>query len=114
MGGGIGIACEAGLICGSIAAEAVKKKDFSEKFLSKYNSEWYARRGNELKKKLRIRHLLENLSNEDFDYLAASITIEDAMKIAAADLDKKTRLVLIGKKLLKRPGLAKIMVKYLG
>lgn len=112
-GGGIGIAIEAGMLAAQVAAEAVKKKDFSEKFLSKYNSLWYNARGNELKKKVRIRHLLENLSNEDFNYIAESLTIEDVMKIASNDLDKKARLVILGKKMLQRPGLAKIMLKYI-
>jgi len=112
-GGGIGIAIEAGQIAAQVAAEAVKKKDFSEKFLSKYNKLWYDVRGNELKKKVRIRHLLENLSNEDFNYIAESLSIEDVMKIASADLDKKSRFAILGKKMLKRPGLAKIMLKYI-
>jgi flavin-dependent dehydrogenase len=113
-GGGIGIAMEAGLLCAGIAAEAVKKKDFSEKFLSKYNAIWYETRGNELKKKLRVRHLLEQLSNADFDYLAESISIDDVMLIASADIGKKAKLALLGKKFLKRPGLAKIMLKFMG
>ncbi|MBS3057385.1 MAG: NAD(P)/FAD-dependent oxidoreductase [Candidatus Diapherotrites archaeon] len=112
-GGGIGIAMEAGMIAAQVASEAVKKKDFSEKFLSKYNKMWYEKRGNELKKKVRIRHLLENLSNEDFDYLAESLSIDDVLKIASADLDKKARLAILGKKMLQRPGLAKIMLKYI-
>ena len=112
-GGGIGIAMEAGMIAAQVASEAVKKKDFSEKFLSKYNKLWYDVRGNELKKKVRIRHLLENLSNEDFNYIAESLSIEDVMKIASADLDKKSRFAILGKKMLKRPGLAKIMLKYI-
>ncbi|MDD5163734.1 MAG: NAD(P)/FAD-dependent oxidoreductase [Candidatus ainarchaeum sp.] len=113
-GGGIGIAMEAGMLCAEVAAEAVKKKDFSEKFLSKYNSLWYETRGNELKKKLKVRHLLEQLSNEDFDYLAESVTIDDVLKIASADMNKKGKLILLGKKLVKRPGLAKIMLKFMG
>ncbi|MDD5147838.1 MAG: NAD(P)/FAD-dependent oxidoreductase [Candidatus ainarchaeum sp.] len=112
-GGGIGIAMEAGILAANVAAEAVHKKDFSEKFLSRYNKLWYETRGNELKKKLRVRHLLEQLSNDDFNYLADSLTIEEVMKIASADLDKPTKLIILGKKLVKRPGLAKIMLKYL-
>ncbi len=112
-GGGIGIAMEAGMLCAGIAAEAAKKNDFSEKFLSKYNDLWYETRGNELKKKLKVRHLLEQLNNEDFDYLAESITIDDVIKIASAEMDKKGKLILIGKKLVKRPGLAKIMLKFM-
>ena len=112
-GGGIGIAMEAAMIAANTAAEAVKKKDFSEAYLSKYNSLWYKTRGNDLKGKVRVRNLLEKLSDEDFNYLADSLTIDEVMKIAKNDMDKKGKLIVLGKKMLKRPGLAKIMIKYL-
>jgi len=112
-GGGIGIAMEGALLAANLAIEAVKKKDFSEAFLSKYNKIWYDARGNELKKKVRIRDLLSKLSDEDFDYISESLTIDEVMKIAHDDFDKKSKILLFGKKMLKRPGLAKIMLKYL-
>lgn len=112
-GGGIGIAMESAMLAANVAFEALNKKDFSEAFLSKYNALWYKTRGNELKKKLRVRHLLENLSDEDFEYIVSSLTIDDVLKIASADLDKKRKLILFGKKLVQRPGLLKIMIKYL-
>ncbi|MBN1940734.1 MAG: NAD(P)/FAD-dependent oxidoreductase [Candidatus Diapherotrites archaeon] len=112
-GGGIGIAMEAGYIAANVIAEAVKKGDYSEKFLSQYNKKWYLERGDSLKKRLRVRLLLEKLSDEDFEYLVKSVTVEDVLKISSADMDKKTKLVLFGKKLVQRPGLAKLMLKYL-
>ncbi len=112
-GGGIGISMEAGSIAAEVAAEALKREDFSEAFLGKYTKEWYALRGNQLKKRLKGRHLLERLSDADFEYLANSITADDVLKIASGDLDKKAKFILFAKKLVKRPGLVKIMMKYL-
>ncbi|MFH1256392.1 MAG: NAD(P)/FAD-dependent oxidoreductase [Candidatus Diapherotrites archaeon] len=112
-GGGIGIAMEAGAIAAEVAAEAFKAKDLSQKFLSKYNKLWYERRGNNLMKRLRGRHLLERLSDDDFSYLAESLDMDEIMKIAHGTVDPATKLIMVTKKLVKRPGLAAIMAKYI-
>lgn len=111
-GGGIGIAMEGGAIAAETAIKAFKAKDYSQKFLSQYNNEWYSRRGNQLKKRLKARHFLEKLTDKDFDYLAESITMEEALKIAGGELGKKDKLFFMGKKMLTRPGLMGILKKY--
>jgi len=111
-GGGIGIAMEAGNIAAEIAEKAVKSKRFDNEFLKQFTKEWYERRGNHLKKRLKARHFLEKLTDQDFNYLAESITVEEALKIAGGELNAKDKFFFLGKKLLQRPGLAAIMKKY--
>lgn len=112
-GGGIGIAMEAGMISAKVVADAIKSKDYSEAKLFPYNKIWFDTRGNELKKKLKARQLLEKLSNDDFNYLAKSLTIDECLKIASGDLSKTDKVILFTKKLITRPKLLSIMKKYL-
>ena len=110
-GGGIGLAIEGALLASEVAIEAHGKKDYSHKFLQKYNPLWYEKRGNQLKSILKRRHMLESLKDSDFEVLVDSISGDDVLKIAEGDLLESAKIV--GKKLVKHPGLAKIMLKYL-
>ena len=110
-GGGIGIAMEAATIASKVALEALKKKDFSQNFLSKYSKIWYETRGNKLKKILKQRHMFEALDDDNFETLAESITGQDLMLIAEGDLAASAKMVIT--KLVKHPKLAGIMLKYL-
>lgn len=112
-GGGIGIAMEGAEIAAKTAIEATKKHDFSADFLKKYDAEWYKTRGNQLKKRLKARILLEKLSDADFDYLAESLDFNDVLEIGYGNLDTKAKLAFLAKKLIKRPGLIAILGKYL-
>ena len=112
-GGGIGIAFEGGKIAAEVALKALKANNFSDEFLSQYTKQWYDTRGKELMKRLKGRHLLEQLTDPDFDYLAASITVEEALKLGGGELTKKDKALLFTKKLITRPGLIKIMMKYM-
>ncbi len=112
-GGGIGIAMEGAEIAVKTAIEATKKRDFSETFLKKYNVEWYKTRGNQLKKRVRARILLEKLSDDDFNYIAESLDWDDVLMIGYGNLDTTTKLAFLAKKLIKRPGLIAILGKYL-
>lgn len=109
-GGGIGIAMEAADIVTEVAAEAIKKKDFSEKQLSKYNSLWYEKRGNSLKKRLKAKHLAEDLADKDLETLVDTMTGEDILKIAEGELAAKAK---IATKLVTKPALMKKMLKHL-
>lgn len=110
-GGGIGIAMEAAQLASQVALEALKAKDFSHDFLAKYNGLWYETRGNKLKRILKQRHMLEELTDDNFEVLVNSITGDDVMLIAEGDLASSAKMVI--KKLVKHPKLAKIMLKYL-
>jgi len=104
---------EGGMIAAETAIKAHKAKDYSHEFLQQYNSEWYSRRGNQLKKRLKARHFLEKLTDDDFNYIAGSLTVEECLKVAGGEFDKKSKFMLLGKKMLTRPKLALILKKYM-
>jgi digeranylgeranylglycerophospholipid reductase len=112
-GGGIGIAMEGGRLSAQVALRAIKANNFTDDFLSTYTKEWFDLRGNELKRRLKSRHLLEQLSDDDFNYLAESISMDEALAIGNGTMSKAGMAILFTKKLVKRPGLVKIMMKYL-
>jgi digeranylgeranylglycerophospholipid reductase len=112
-GGGIGIAMEGGRLSAEVALRAIKENKFTDDFLSTYTGEWFKLRGNELKRRLKSRHLLEQLTDDDFNYLAESISMDEALKIGNGTMSKPELAVLFTKKLVQRPGLVKIMMKYL-
>ena len=112
-GGGIGIALEGGRLAAKHAIKATREGKYSGEDLKAYTKDWYDTRGNELMKRLKGRHLLEQLNDDDFNYLAGSITMEEALKIGNGALTKKDKLLLFSKKLVTRPGLVKIFMKYM-
>jgi digeranylgeranylglycerophospholipid reductase len=110
-GGGIGIAMEAADIASAMALKALKAKDFSHAFLRQYTAQWYGKRGNSLRKSLKRRHMLEMLTDDNFETLAMSITGDDVMKIFEGDIISTAKMV--AKKLVRHPNLVKVMLKYL-
>lgn len=110
-GGGIGLAMEGAELASTIAIKAFKENNFSHDFLKQYNGLWYEQRGNKLKGVLKKRMMFENLKDEDFETLAISITGDDVMKLSSGDLIEASGVIT--KKLIKHPGLVKIMLKYL-
>ncbi|MDD3159343.1 MAG: NAD(P)/FAD-dependent oxidoreductase [Candidatus ainarchaeum sp.] len=112
-GGGIGIAMEGGRIAAKHAIKAIKEKKYSKTDLEGYTKEWYETRGNELKKRLTARHLLEELKDDDFNYLAESISMDEALKIGNNSLSGLEKTILFTKKLITRPGLITLLMKYM-
>jgi digeranylgeranylglycerophospholipid reductase len=109
-GGGIGIAMEAGRMAAQRAAEALKAHDYSAKFLDEYTKKWYETRGNDLKKVLKARNMLEVLNDSDFEVLVDSITADDVMKIAKGDISKERLALGV---IVKNPKAAAVFMKYL-
>ncbi|MDI6654279.1 MAG: NAD(P)/FAD-dependent oxidoreductase [Candidatus Hydrothermarchaeota archaeon] len=102
-GGGIHEASVAGMIAGRVAAEAVKKGDFSEKVLAQYEKEWREKRGKVLHKIVKLRQTIEKLSDEDLNMLAENLTGEDLVEFA-----KGRRFVKLAKILMRSPHLMRI------
>jgi digeranylgeranylglycerophospholipid reductase len=111
-GGGIGIAIEGGTLAGEHAVKAIKSGKMSAEDLEGYTKAWYDKRGKELMRRIKGRHLLEKLSNEDFNYLSESITMDEALKIGNGTLTKTDKAILFTKKLVTRPKLIKLMIQY--
>lgn len=103
-GGGIGLAAEAGIIAGSVAAEAAKAGDASERFLSKYDKEWRAKAEKKLLSRLKLRKVLEKLNDDDWNAIFEHLDSNDV------DLLLRGHFAGVAKKVItKRPQLLKVV-----
>jgi digeranylgeranylglycerophospholipid reductase len=66
-GGGVIVGLSCSKIAGEVAYEAIKNKDFSETFLSRYQSGWKESIGFDLAVMRQIRKLLNSLSDDKVD-----------------------------------------------
>ena len=102
-GGGIYEAQFAGRIAAEIIDEALQKGDLSEKYLDKYNVEWWNQRGKHLRKVEKLREVIEKLSDGDFNYLVDNLAGEDLV-----NLTRGQGLKILAKILIKKPHLIKL------
>jgi digeranylgeranylglycerophospholipid reductase len=107
-GGGMGEAWVGGMMAGKVASEAIKAGDFSRKFLSRYNKEWWEKRGNKLKKLVKLREVIESLSDDDLNWLVDYLSGENLIEFA-----RSLNLKKLGEILMKRPKLALLARKLL-
>lgn len=107
-GGGISEAFVGGRIAGEVAASAIKSNDTSEKVLKEYERLWWGERGNKLKKILKLREVIESMTDEDLNWLAEYLQGEDLV-----DLAKGSGLKRLAKILMKKPRLLKFARKLL-
>jgi len=66
-GGGIIFGLLCARIAGEVAYEAIENRDFSEKFLSRYQFQWRKLIGFDLAMMLRLRKMLNRLSDDEMD-----------------------------------------------
>ncbi|MFA5076936.1 MAG: NAD(P)/FAD-dependent oxidoreductase [Candidatus Micrarchaeia archaeon] len=76
-GGGIALALEAGVMAAKVANEAIEKGDFSKQKLYEYEKMWRADPGKKVEKRLLLRKVLENMSDDDFKHIFNTITYPD-------------------------------------
>jgi digeranylgeranylglycerophospholipid reductase len=72
-GGGIYNAMRCGTIAAEVLRKAVQKNDFSEKTLLEYDKRWRAAIGRVLLTSLKIKGILEKMSDEDLDAVARAM-----------------------------------------
>ena len=72
-GGGIHNAMECAKMAGDVIADAISKKDYSTKILSKYEKEWRSTIGKTIEKNYRIKELFLNMNDKQLDDLAHSL-----------------------------------------
>jgi digeranylgeranylglycerophospholipid reductase len=84
-GGGIYNAMCCGAIAGKVIKSAIEKRDFSERTLMKYETEWKSTIGKGLERSLKIREALEKLSDEDLNEICKIMKKLD-FKISVKDL----------------------------
>ncbi|MDP8227467.1 MAG: NAD(P)/FAD-dependent oxidoreductase [Candidatus Celaenobacter polaris] len=66
-GGGLSNILVAGCIAGTVAAEAVKKGDFSNKFLKKYHRRWMKEQGNHQKVHYKLKEIFFDFSDDELN-----------------------------------------------
>ncbi|MFP4116948.1 MAG: geranylgeranyl reductase family protein [Candidatus Aenigmatarchaeota archaeon] len=107
-GGGIREGIKAGKIASKVVNRALERDGTSEEELDIYNHMWWEERGKDLRKVEKLREVLEDLSDEDLNYLAKKLEGQDLM-----DFSQGKRLSKLGKLLLKRPKMIKSARKLL-
>ena len=106
-GGGLTFGMLGAKMAAEVAAEAVKKGDFSKEMLSSYEHQFNMRFGEKIQKLLKARHLLEKLSDDELEKLAGIFTSEEILKITGGEmssiyptlLKKAPQMVFLLKKL---------------
>jgi digeranylgeranylglycerophospholipid reductase len=97
-GGGIAIAMETGILAGNAAVEAFKKKDFSRELLYKsYEKPWRDGLGKDLDKKLVLRKVMENLSDDDLNHIFGTLTDKDLKEVMDGRFPQVVAKVLKGR-----------------
>ena len=99
-GGGIKEAIVSGQTAADITIKALKKGDYSKKVLTEFNDKWWELRGNHLSRVEKIREVMENLSDDDFNMLADTFKAEDIV-----DFTRGAKLQVFAKALMKNPKL---------
>ncbi len=95
-GGGVIFGLTCAQIAGEVSHEAVEKQDFSETFLSRYQSQWKRVAGFELATMLRMRRMLNSLSDPRLDRmidLCRRLGVDNVLE-KAGDLDFQGRSLI--------------------
>ncbi len=88
-GGGVIVGLSCSKIAGEVASEAIKNNDFSEAFLSRYQSRWKELVGFDLTAMRQIRKILNHLSDDKLDRivgLCAKLRVNEVLE-EVGDLD---------------------------
>lgn len=98
-GGGVIFGLTCAKVAGEVAYEAVKRRDFSESFLSNYQSRWKKLVGFELVAQQRLRRALKSLSDEQTDKLidlAGRLGIDSVLeKVGDLDFQGKSLIPML-------------------
>lgn len=77
-----------GRIAGDIAAKAVKKGDFSEKYLSEYQRKWHKEEGKNCDRSYKIKKVFEKFKDEDFNKIGARLSKISSSRMNAVRIIK--------------------------
>ena len=72
-GGGLTHCLEGGKIAGEIIGKAVKKKDFTQDFLSEYEKKWKEAFGQKIKRNYIVKEILLDMNDKTFNKIAHSL-----------------------------------------
>jgi len=99
-GGGMKEAIISGRLAADVISECLKKNDFSEKALSKFNNLWWEERGNKMRKVEKLREVVEKLSDNDLNGLVDALKSEDLIEFS-----RGSKLSVLAKALMRKPKL---------
>jgi len=111
-GGGVILGLTCAKIAGEVAYEAVKKQDFSEALLSRYQSRWKRLMGFDLDAMLRMRRMLDSLPDSRIDGmigLCRRLGIDSVLE-KVGDLDFQGRSLI---PMIKYPGTLAVISYFL-
>ncbi len=89
-GGGIYNAMRCGTLAGGVIAEAIEAGNFSSGFLQKYHELWWTEIGEGLMRSLRVKEILEKLSDDDLNKIAKFM---QGMKFGEIDMKEASSIV---------------------
>lgn len=101
-GGGVFEASFAGQLAGRVIAEAIERGDVSREGLSSYEREWRKSRGETLQRIYKLRRAVEQLGDEDLNFLAEELSPQEVVDIANG-----RRFGKFARVLMKKPHLIK-------
>jgi len=111
-GGGVIFGLTCSRVAGKVAYEAVKRKDFSETFLSRYQSRWKRLVGFDLAAMGRLRRMLNGLSDDRTDGLidlAGRLGVDKVLE-KVADLDFQGRSLI---PMIRHPGSLVVLLYFM-
>lgn len=100
-GGGIALAICSAKVASFVAIEAVEARDFSKERLKQYDELWNEKFGKKIKNLLKLRDVLEKMSNEELNEIANIIKTENIEKLMQGDLKILIKILVKHPKLLK-------------
>jgi digeranylgeranylglycerophospholipid reductase len=89
-GGGIYNAMHCGTLAAGVIAEALAAGNFSKEFLQKYHELWWKEVGEGLMRSLRVKEIIEKLSDDDLDKIAKFM---QGMKFGEIDIKEASSIV---------------------
>lgn len=107
-GGGIAEAYIGGKIAAEAAVDALQKGDVSKKALEVYNKTWWEIRGNKMKNVEKLRKVVEELKDDELDFLAEELKGDDLVELSRGTALKKLASVMM-----KRPAMIRLAKKLL-
>jgi len=102
-GGGIALAMEAGMLAANVAAGA-KEKGYTRDSLMGYEKTWKNTTGKKVAKRLKLRKVMENLSDDDWNHIFNSLNDADLENIMNGKFAGPVAKVIAG-----RPQLLKVL-----
>jgi len=107
-GGGIRLAMISGRMAAEVAVLALREGDVGRKSLGRYQKNWDAGCGRDLRRMLKLQKFTDGLTDDDLNKLAGLLTAEILEELAVGRYGGLVRLLLK-----KSPSLARFGLKYL-